>query len=131
MRQSDAEVLDRIIRARGGFGHREHLEVAWTYIGTHPIDQARLGMRDAIRHIAERHGATDKYHETITQAWLHCVAVHAQRWPADGFDTFIDRNPDLLDRNLLQHFYSEALLGTDAARAGWVDPDRAPLPALT
>ena len=130
MRKSDAEVLDGIIRARGGFGHREHLELAWTYLSRQPIDQARSAMREAIRHVARRHGAADKYHETITQAWLHCVAVHAQRWPAEGFDAFIERNPDLLDRNLIEHFYSRELILTHAARAAWVDPDRSPLPAL-
>ena len=131
MRRSDAETLDGIIRARGDFGHREHLELAWTYVNEHPIDYARDAMRDAIRHVAQSHGAADKYHETITQAWLQCVAVHAQRWPADGFDAFIERNQALLDRNLLGHFYSSELIGAEAARATWVDPDRSPLPALT
>ncbi|HWE08644.1 MAG TPA: hypothetical protein VG325_04790 [Solirubrobacteraceae bacterium] len=70
MRRSDVELLNKIIRTRGGFGHREHLELAWTYLRLHPTEEAERVMVAAIRHIARRHGAEEKYHETITRAWL-------------------------------------------------------------
>lgn len=130
MRRPDIEVLDTIIRSRGGFGHREHLELAWTYLRLHPIEEAQTAMIAAIRHVARRHGAEKKYHETITRAWLRFVAVHMQRWGAESFEHFIARNPDLLDGKLLEHFYSRELIFGDSARAEWVDPDLRPLPAL-
>jgi hypothetical protein len=130
MRRSDIEILDGIIRTRGGFGHREHLELAWTYLRLHPFEHAQLAMIDAIRHVARRHGAEDKYHETITRAWLHFVAVHVQRWGAGSFEAFIERNPDLLDRKLLDHFYSRELIFDESARGAWVEPDLRPMPAL-
>ena len=130
MRRSDIEVLQAIISKRGGFGHREHLELAWTYLRLHPIQEAEGVMSAAIRHIARRHGAEDKYHETITRAWLRFVAVHMQRWGAPSFEEFIERNPDLLDGKLVEHFYSRELIFGAPARAGWVDPDLRELPAL-
>jgi hypothetical protein len=130
MRESDLEVLDRIIRTRGGFGHREHLELAWTYLNAYPIEEAEGVMIAAIQHVARRHNAEQKYHETITRAWLAFVAVHRQRWGAKSFEEFIARNPELLDGKLVEHFYSRELIFSDCARVAWVDPDLRPLPAL-
>ncbi len=130
MRKGDLETLHEILETRGGFGHREHVELAWTYLRRYPIDEAAEVMVAAIRRVARQHGAADKYHETITRAWLHFVAVHIQRWGAESFEEFIDRNPDLLDRKLLEHFYSRELILTESARAAWVGPDLRRLPAL-
>ena len=130
MRRSDVGVLETIIRARGGFGHREHLELAWSYLRVYPIEEAQRVMTEAIGHVARQHGAEGRYHATITVAWLRCVAVHMQRWGAESFEGFIERNPDLLDSKLLEHFYSRELIVGDRARSGWVDPDLRPLPAL-
>ncbi len=130
MRQRDLDALDEILRARGGFGHREHLELAWTYLRLYPIDEATEAMVAAIRHVAGRHAAQDRYHETITRTWLQFVAVHAQRCGTDSFDEFLERNPDLLDRKLIEHFYSRELIRSDSARATWTVPDLRPLPAL-
>jgi hypothetical protein len=130
MRRCDVELLEQIIRIRGGFAHREHLELAWTYLRRYPIDEAEGVMIAAIRHIARQHGAEQKYHETITRAWLRCVAVHKERWGAESFADFIERNPDLLDGRLLEHFYSRKLIFGESARAVWVDPDLRPLPTL-
>jgi hypothetical protein len=87
-------------------------------------------MTAAVRHVARRHGAEDKYHETLTRAWLQFVAVHMQRWGAQSFEAFLEANPDLLDRTLIEHFYSPGLIFGGAARAAWVDPDLRQLPAL-
>ena len=130
MRRCDLQILEEILRARGGFGHREHLELAWRYLELYDIDEAVDVMTAAIRHVAARHGAPDKYHETITRSWLHFVAVHRQRWGAQTFEAFLRRNPYLLKRNLVEHFYSRELLFSDSARTTWVDPDLGQLPVL-
>jgi hypothetical protein len=96
----------------------------------HPIEEAQRVMIAAIRHIARRHGAEGKYHATITVAWLQCVAVHMQRWGTESFAEFIERNPELLDPKVLEHFYSRELIVGEPARSGWVDPDLRPLPTL-
>lgn len=128
---SDLEILEEIIRARGGFGHREHLELAWTYLDRYALPDATDAMIAGIRHLAREHGDEGKYHETLTRAWIHFVAVHRQRWGAQSFDAFLQRNPDLLDGKLIEHFYSRELILSAPARAAWRRPDRRPLPALT
>jgi hypothetical protein len=130
MRKRDLQVLHEILETRGSFGHREHLELAWGYLRLYSIDEAAEVMVAAIRHVARLHGAEDKYHETMTRAWLHFVAVHIQRWGADSFGEFLERNPDLLDRKLIQHFYSRELILSEPARASWTAPDLRRLPAL-
>jgi hypothetical protein len=130
MRKRDLQLLEDILHTRGGFGHREHLELAWNCLRLHSIDDAAEAMVAAIRRVARMHAAEDKYNETMTRAWLHFVAVHVQRWGADSFETFLERNPDLLDSKLIQHFYSHELIFSESARAAWTSPDVRPLPAL-
>ncbi len=130
MQERHLQVLQEILERRGGFGHREHLELAWSYLRLYSVDESAEAMVAAIRHVARLHGAPDKYHETITRAWLHLVAVHDQRWSADSFETFIQRNPALLDSKLIQHFYTRELIFSEPARAMWTAPDLRPLPAL-
>jgi hypothetical protein len=130
MRTRDLKVLAEIIETRGGFGHREHLELAWSYLLVYSSDEAAEIMTAAINHVARLHGAEDKFHVTMTRAWVHLVAVHNQRWGAESFEEFLERNPDLLDRTLIAHFYSRELILSEGARGSWTAPDLRRLPAL-
>ena len=121
-------VLHEILARGEGFGHRQHLELTWRCLDDHTPDEALAIVADAIRKVAAAHGAPDKYHATLTSAWVRCVAVHRERGPADNFDDFIKRNPALLDSKLLEHFYSHSLLFSDAARAAVAKPDLHPFP---
>ena len=126
----DAQILHDILGRGAGLGHRQHVELAWRYLDRHDADQAAGSVAAAIRQVAEAHGQPAKFHQTITRSWVQCVAVHRERWPADGFEEFLDRNPRLLDSGLLGHFYSAQLLASRQARSQWVAPDLHPLPAL-
>jgi hypothetical protein len=131
MGHSDRDTLHELLKTRGGFGHREHLELAWRYLNDHPVERAEAAMADAIRTVATMHGAPDKYHDTITRTWVRLVAVHRAADAAPTFDDFLEGNAGLLDRHLLGRHYSEAVLGSDEARFAWVTPDLRPLPAHT
>jgi hypothetical protein len=108
---------------------------------------AAIGLvSDGIRRTARYAGAPQKYHETISRAWVeliahhataghatagHATAGHATAQPAGAdadFAAFAAGNPLLLDKRLLTRFYRPATLASPAARAGWVEPDRAPFP---
>jgi hypothetical protein len=131
MRDQDKAALHEILGRGDGFGHRQHVELAWRYLAQHDTPaEASDAMAEAIRAVAVAHGQDAKYHETITRAWATCVAVHAQRWPAGTFPEFIERNPQLLDPGLLACFYSPSRLQSPEARQAWLTPDRRPLPAL-
>jgi hypothetical protein len=120
-----------ILGPAGEFGHREHLRLAWRELREHDRRVALRRIETAIRHVAEAHGAPDKYHRTMTEAWASLVGYHLAEEPALTFDEFLDRFPRLLDAGLLKRHFSSGLLATPAARATWVDPDLRPLPAHT
>lgn len=126
----DTETLHDLLRRRGGFGHREHLELAWLYLERHRLAEAEGAMEAALRWVAERHGAPERYHDTLTRAWVRLVAVHRDMHAAGSFDAFIEASGGLLDRRLLDGHYTADRLAGDAARHGWVAPDVRPLPAL-
>jgi hypothetical protein len=130
MDERDQAILHEILGRGDGFGHRQHVELAWRYLGEHGLPQAADALDEAIAAVATAHGAPGKFHATITRAWAQCVAVHRQRWPADTFDGFLDRNPQLLDSGLLDHFYSPERLRDPAARARFAAPDKHPLPSV-
>jgi hypothetical protein len=127
---SDEAILHEILARGEGFGHRQHVELTWRYLVDHDPGAARVLVADAIRRVAAAHGAAGKFHATITEAWVRCVAVHRERWPAASFDQFIERNAALLNPKLLEHHYTHAALFSERARAEIVDPDIRPLPAL-
>lgn len=115
----------------GEFGHREHLRLAWRELREHEREVALARIETAIRHVAAAHGAPDKYHRTMTEAWAALVGHHLAEEPALTFDAFLERFPGLLDGGLLTRHWSAELLASPAARATWVDPDLRPLPAHT
>jgi hypothetical protein len=131
MHAHDADTLSRIVETRGGFGHREHLELAWNHLDEYGIDDATRRINIAIRHLADLHGSPGKFHETITRAWVHLVAVHRSGSEARTFDEFIAQNPGLLDRGLLGRHYSRELMTGASARERWTEPDLRALPALS
>jgi hypothetical protein len=130
MDEDALRVLETVVAKARRFGHREHLELAWTYLERAPLAVAQQSMVAAIRHVAAKHGAPDKYHATLTLAWVHLVAVHRERWSAPTFEAFLARNPQLSNRHLLDQHYSSEVLGSPDTRAAWTEPDLRSLPAL-
>jgi hypothetical protein len=61
-----------------------------------------------LREKAAAAGHPEKYHHTLTVFWMRMVA-------------------QLLDKDLPLAYYSANRLAGDAARTGWIEPDRRPL----
>jgi hypothetical protein len=102
------------------FHHRDHLRVTWLYLRQYGESETRERLGKAIlRYAAARNGA-QKYHETITQAWIQLVS----KANSDNFEAMLTEHPHLLDKNLLHRYYSPALLQSAEARERWVEPDR-------
>jgi hypothetical protein len=128
---SDSELLAgfescRIDSTR--FHHREHVRVAWLYARRGGPTEAAAMTCAGIRAIASAHGVPQRYHHTLTAAWARVVAHFAAVDSGSEFNVFIGRNSKLLDKSLLNAHYSPELMGSATARAGWVEPDRLPLP---
>jgi hypothetical protein len=125
---SDDEFLARFEdHALESFEHRDHLRVAFAYARRGGVDAAVTGAR-RIRGFAEAAGATRKYHDTLTLGWARVVAHLAAQRPALAFGEFVAAHPQLERRDLLLGHYSRERLFSDAARAGFIEPDLLPLP---
>ena len=112
------------------FRHREHLRLSFIYLRRHGFDGARVRISEVIRRYALHNGAAQKYHETITIAWLRIVQGAMANVPAGAsFEDMLRAFPELLNKGVLMEFYSSELLATDRARGAFVEPDRKSLPA--
>jgi hypothetical protein len=116
--------------APADFSHRQHVRLAYVYLVDSDVNLALDRMRAALVCFLSHHGIpATKYHETLTRAWILAVHHFMHRSPeASSADDFIDRNPMLLDSKIMLTHYSAGLLFSDAARAGFVEPDLDPIP---
>lgn len=111
------------------FTHREHVRVSYELLERHSFPEALLHLARGLRQLAAKAGHPEKYHETITAAFLSLIAE--RRWQAAyfDFDQFAEANPDLLQNNLLEQFYSPAFLQSRIARQTFVLPRSGPAAA--
>ena len=113
------------------FHHREHIRVAWLYLKASDATRAAERMSEGIRRFANHQGATQKYHHTMTLAWMRLVAAALVETPEnETFEQFLAAHPELNGKDLISKYYSKELLQTAAAREGWVEADLQPFPAL-
>jgi hypothetical protein len=123
------ELMTEVMARADRFGHRQHIHLTWLAIRGYGVRAAIALVSEGIRRTARYEGAPQKYHATVSRAWVQVVAHHAALSSDDDFDTFAERHPRLLDKRLLTHHYQSSTLATVEARAGWVEPDLMPLPA--
>ena len=116
--------------APADFSHRAHVRLAYVYLADNHRDLALERYRGALVGFLAHHGIpASKYHETLTRSWILAVHHFMHRSPdATSADDFIERNPLLLDSKIMLTHYSASLLFSDAARAGFVEPDLDPIP---
>jgi hypothetical protein len=122
-----AGLLAEVIPAGGGFGHRQHVHLAFLAVRRYGTREAVSKVSGWIRHIAAYERAPQKYNATMTRAWTEIVGHHvAADGGASSFAEFAARHPALLDKRLLRRHYSPARLASAAARTGWAEPDLSP-----
>lgn len=109
------------------FPHASHVRLTLIYLARHGVDETRLRMADGLLLFATLKGHPEKFHVTMTRAWLELIESARRRFPDAGNpEALVAACPGLLDKDALKRFYSAERLSTDDARAGWVTPDRAP-----
>ncbi|MGO8961667.1 MAG: hypothetical protein ACLQFR_30490 [Streptosporangiaceae bacterium] len=127
-----ARLLSQVAPHGGGFGHYQHVHLAFLAAREHGTAAAVQKISAWIRHLAAQEKVPQKYHATMTRAWTEIVGHHAEADLSAGqtgdFADFASRHPALLDKRLLSVHYSAAALARPAARTGWVEPDLAPFP---
>jgi hypothetical protein len=121
-------LMSEVMATATRFGHREHVRLTWLAVRRHGVEEAVGVVSDGIQQTARYAGAPQKYHATVSRAWVELVGYHVHEGPTDDFDTFADHHPALFDKRLLMRFYRPATLAAPVARSGWVEPDLAPFP---
>ena len=76
-----------------------------------------------IKAIAEKHGAPEKYNATITFAFMSIVAERKAKCEHATFVDFLSNNKDLLERSLLESWYSQHRLTSAIAKQQFLLPD--------
>jgi hypothetical protein len=122
---------DALVRAFEGcelasFRHADHVRVAWVYLQREPLLPALTRFTAAIRRFAAAKGAPERYHETITVAYLLLIAERIRQEPGLSWPEFAARNTDLLiwKPSVLSRYYTEKTLSSVRAREAFVLPDR-------
>ena len=123
-----AELMQAAMAGADRFGHRQHVLFTWLAVRRYGTSAATGLVCEGIQGVARYAGAPQKYHLTVSRAWVEIIGHHAAHTSTDDFDTFVARNPELFDKRLLMRFYRSATLAGAAARSGWVEPDLAPFP---
>lgn len=108
------------------FKHRTHVELAWAYLRRRTLSEALVQLTTGLRRYAGHHGATGKYHETVT--WAYVLLINERRvrgGSVDSFEDFAAANPDLFTREppLLERYYRPETLASELAKQVFVFPD--------
>ncbi len=104
------------------FHHRNHVRLAWIFLDELPLLDALARFRTSLQRYAGSLGASAKYHETITFAFLFLIHERMQRERFATFDEFADANPDLFGP-ILSRYYAKETLESALARRVFVLPD--------
>ena len=113
--------------AAAEFPHREHVRLAWLYLRRLPLHEAIARFCTSLRRFAAAQGKPERYHETITWAYLLLINERAARAArAQTWDEFADANADLLDweNSVLKNYYREETLNSEAAKKVFLFPDK-------
>lgn len=124
---------DRIARFESGhtspetFHHADHVRLAFEYLRRYTAIEALDKFSTALQRFAAAQGKADRYHETITWAYLLLIRermAHAkctQTW-----EQFAQQNLDVLmwRPSLLERYYRRQTLDSNLARKTFIFPDR-------
>ncbi len=117
--------LENCTLPAAAFRHRDHLRAGWTYLQGMPFGAALDRMREALQRYAASHGQPERYHETVTVAYMSLLQTHRALNPADSWEQFVVANPVLFEAGLLARFYERATLESPLARRVFVLESRA------
>jgi len=109
------------------FDHGAHVQVAWGYLRRHAMPQALQRFTESLQRFAAHLGASDKYHATITGAYVFLINERLDGEARDlSWEDFAARHPELLSwtPSILERYYHPETLKSDRAKRTFVMPDR-------
>lgn len=106
------------------FTHTAHVRVAWWYLVHTSLPEALLRFSRALQRFADAKGATGKYHETVTVAYMLILAERLEAARGLSWSEFAAANTDLFDTpSVLNKYYRAETLASDRARRSFVMPN--------
>jgi len=113
------------IEPPGGLHHEQHVRAAWNFLRQSPLPVALQQFTAALRHFATANGAPQRYHETITTAYVLLINERLSDDRELPWEAFAARNQDLLTwrPSILERYYRPETLASDRARHTFVMPD--------
>jgi hypothetical protein len=112
------------------FRHREHVRLTWIYLTTEPPADVEARLCRALLELAASHGVAQRFHHTLTVAWVRIIEFARRSHPDTPFDSLVDACPWLLDKDAPLAYYTREVLFSDDARACWVEPNLKSLPVV-
>lgn len=98
------------------FPHREHVRLAYEMLARYPFGEAATRFSRGLRLLATKGGRPERYHETITIAFLALIGERRAEQDHDSWRQFEILNSDLLDKSCLRRWYELEQLNSDLAR---------------
>ena len=127
---TDRELLERFETQTlpgEGFHHRDHVRLTVAYLRHYPVLDVLDRLSAGLMALARAHCRPDRYHETITWAFVFLVRERMARTGRDqSWEEFATSHADLLDwkDNVLRRYYRDETLDSQLARTNFVLPDR-------
>jgi len=108
------------------FHHADHVHVAFAYLNQYPPAEALARFCRGLKHFAALHGIENRYHETVTWAYLCLIRQRMAEAGRQTWEAFRQANPDLLlwKNGILSRYYREDTLESERAKAVFVFPDK-------
>ncbi len=112
------------------FNHATHVKLAYCYLVELGLIQSQQQMTKTLQQFLAFNGVDkNKFHVTLTSAWLKAVWHFMQQSPVMGSSAeFLTNHPVLLNKDILLSHYSHERLFSDRARKQFIEPDLNPLP---
>ena len=120
-------LMAEVMAGGSRFGHREHVHLTWLACAAAASRQRSAWSATGFS-APPAMRARQKYHATVSRAWVELVGYHAAESGDDDFAAFAAHHRALLDKRLLTRFYRPATLASAQAKTGWAEPDLAPFP---
>lgn len=105
------------------FTHAEHVRIGYELLLRYDYPEALQRFTTGLRRLVDRVGARDKFHMTVTAAFLALIGERMHDRPALDYDGFAAANPDLFERGILLRFYRRERLMSEAARSTFLLPE--------
>jgi hypothetical protein len=107
--------------------HADHVRIAFELLSRHDFDLAAAALCAGLKQVAAEAGHPEAFHHTKTVAFLALIGERAAAMRACDYNAFARACPELMDRRILERWYTPQQLASDAARRSLILPQ----PALT